>query len=453
MLNGIWVVMVVAAVVFGAVSGNLDAVTEASVDAAKDAVTLALGLVGVMAFWLGLMKVLQQGGLLRALAAALRPVMRRLFPDVPADHPAMSMMVLNMTSNMLGLGNAATPFGLKAMMELDTLNRNKGTATNAMALFLAVNTSNIAILPTGMIALRASLGSDEAGAIVLPTILATGASTVVAILTAKLLSRLEVFAMPTVADAATQPGDRPVADVPDTSEAEALISKEVEQPPLRTRLFAGTLTVAVIGALAYAFVADVRAHLNGDAEPKMASVGGAIWESLGTVLTEWPLVLLIVGFVLFGVSRGVKVYDAIVEGGKEGFQVALRIIPFLVAILVAVGMLRASGAIDALVGLLQPLSSAIGMPAEALPMALLRPLSGSGAYGVAADIMKTNGPDSLVGYIVSTMQGSTETTFYVLALYYGVVAVRNTRHTLFACLLADACGALIAAWSCAWLLG
>lgn len=463
--------MIVGALVFGALRGTLPEVALASTDGAKAAIDLVIGLVGVMAFWLGLMRVLQKGGLLRSLARALMPVTTRLFPDVPADHPAMSMMILNIVSNMLGLGNAATPFGLKAMVELNKLNREQGTATNAMALFLAINTSNIALLPTGVIALRASLGSTLPGSILLPTLLATSLSTVVAIIAAKTLQNLPWFklrsgsaalVMAPVTVAATVSATSPdvggktsakpeptteLADV-DTSAAEQAFSEadaQTEPATLLTRIVGWSLVVTVVTVLIYALYQQAYRALP---EGGVRGWGGA----LNTALTEWPLVLLIVGFVLYGLIRGVKVYDAVVEGGREAFDITLRFVPFLIVILVGIGMLRASGAIDLMVSALGPITAWIGMPAEALPMALLRPLSGSGAYGVAAEIMKTQGPDSLVGQIVSTMQGSTETTFYVLALYYGVVQIKNTRHTIIACLLADTAGILAAVWACRLLL-
>ena len=435
MLNAVWIIMLVAAVVCGALTGKLEAVTNASVKSAGAAVELAIGLVGVMAFWLGMMRILHKGGFLNTIARVLRPVMVRLFPGVPADHPAMSMMILNMTSNMLGLGNAATPFGLKAMMELNKLNRHQGVASDAMALFLAINTSNIALLPTGIIALRASLGSDAAGSILIPSLLATTFSTIVAIITAKLLAPR--FAYRPLDMQAAADDDNGGLEI-DTGEAEEAIALK-QEGTVRDRFLALAALALLISALGYAFNDMVN------------EVG--INEALKTVARVWFLLILICAIVLYGVFKGVKVYDAVVEGGKEGFQVALKIIPYLVAILVAVGMLRASGAIELTVRALEPITRLIGMPAEALPMALLRPLSGSGAYGVAADIMKTHGADSLIGNIVSTMQGSTETTFYVLALYFGVVAVRNARHTIAACLIADVAGALGAVWACLLILG
>jgi len=453
--------MIVGALLFGALNGTLPAVALASTDSAKAAIDLVIGLVGVMAFWLGLMRVLQQGGLLRALARGLKPITTRLFPEIPADHPAMSMMILNIVSNMLGLGNAATPFGLKAMVEQNKLNKQQGTASNAMALFLAINTSNIALLPTGVIALRASLGSHVPGSILLPTLLATSLSTLVAIVAAKLLQNLPMFRIKAAAAAekmaakmeSAQAADvvtaaQQASDVDVSAAEQAFEQADADSEPasLAARVVGWSLVVATVGVLLYA--------LYKQAQMPLAQGGVAGWGSaLNTAITEWPLVLLIVGFVLYGVIRGVKVYDAIVAGGREAFDITLKFVPFLIVILVGIGMLRASGAIDMMVAALGPLTAWFGMPAEALPMALLRPLSGSGAYGVAAEIMKTQGPDSLVGQIVSTMQGSTETTFYVLALYYGVVQIKNTRHTIVACLLADTAGILGAVWACRLFLG
>ena len=427
MLNAIFIVIVVAAVLLAAAAGKMPELTLAIVTEAKEAVELAIRLVGVMALFLGLMRVLERGGLLRTLARALAPVMRRLFPEVPPDHPAMSAMILNFGANMMGLTNAATPFGIKAIEELDRLNGSKGTATNAMVLFLALNTSGLAILPSGVISLRASLGSQDPAGIFVTTWVASGCATIVALLAAMALARLPRYR-------ATKPPLAPsaVAAHETAPAAEALpgMPEEAREPVSRWRALA-------VGAFWAVFVALLVNTVWGQAS------GGAL-DVLQSVASYWILPALVVGMVLFGWMRGVQVYAAVVEGAKEGFQVALRIIPYLVAILVAVGMLRASGGIDLIVRWLDPVTSLIGMPAEALPMALLRPLSGSGAYGVMAEIMKAHGPDTHIGYLVSTLQGSTETTFYVLAVYFGAVGVTRTRHALPACLLADAAGTLAA---------
>jgi spore maturation protein SpmA len=429
MLNVIFVFIVVASVLMAAWSGQMEALTQATLTKAKDAVTLALGLVGVMAFFLGLMRVAEDAGLLRTLARRIGPLLHKLFPAVPPDHPAMSAMILNISSNMLGLANAATPFGIKAMEELDKLNSRKGTATNAMCLFLAINTAGLAVLPTGVVGLRASMGSEDAMGILFSTWFASGAATVVGVTAAALLSRLPAYR--SSQPPPVQPADLAADDEESAAGIDELAREETPVSAPAWRRWGVRLFWLVF--LVFLSLEIVR-----------RSGEGRLGVTLQDIASYWALPALIVGLVLFGWSRGVRVYDSLVEGAKEGFQVALRIIPYLVAILVAVGMFRAAGGIDLIVRFLSPVTGLIGMPAEALPMALLRPLTGSGAYGVMAEIMSEHGPDSFIGYMVSTFQGSTETTFYVLAVYFGAVGIRKTRHALPACLRADVAGILAA---------
>ena len=433
MMSAIWLTLIVASVVTAAFTGAMPAVSTASIESAKSAVTLAIGLIGVMAFWLGMMRIVQEGGLLHTLARVVRPVMTRLFPDVPHDHPAMSAMIMNIAANMLGLGNAATPFGIKAMTDLNRLNPVPGVATNAMVLFLAINTSNLALAPLGVIALRAALGSANPAGIWLPTLLATSFSTVVGIVAAKLLQRM-VSPITAYAPAAGTGLAAPV-DLPDES---ALGSA---RPTSRSGCVLGLLTIV---ALAIGFVAFVRDGITS---------GESVGDLLRSTGSSWLLPVLIVLMLLYGFAKRVAVYDAMITGAREGFQVAVRIIPFLVAIVVAAGMLRASGLLDFIVRSVGSLTNAVGFPAEALPMALLRPLSGSGAYAIMAEIMQAEGPDSRVGYLVSTLQGSTETTFYVLAVYFGAVGVSRVRHAVAAGLTADAAGIVGAVVTVNWLLG
>ena len=396
------------------------ALSTAMVESAGGAVDLAIGLVGVMTLFLGLMKVAEAGGMLSILARLIRPLMIRLFPEVPADHPAMGAMILNLSANALGLGNAATPFGIRAMQELDRLNPQPGTATNAMALFLAVNTSSVTLLPTGVIALRAAAGSADSAAILPTTLFATIGSTSIAILVAKVYQRL--VAQPAAPPVDTQePAAQPSS--PETADLEAA----QRAYPLWVSILALVAMVSLIPlAIAY-----------------------------GEILSPWILPGLMTGFLMFGALRKVAIYEVFVDGAKEGFQVALRIIPYLVAILVAVGMLRTSGALDLIVSALSPLTGKIGLPAEALPMALMRPLSGSGAYGILASIINDPaiGPDSYTGMLVSTLQGSTETTFYVMAVYFGAVQVKRMRHAMAAALTADAAGVMFAIIACKLFLG
>jgi spore maturation protein SpmA/spore maturation protein SpmB len=391
------------------------------VNSAESAVELAIGLVGVMALFLGLMKVAEQGGLMRVVAKALRPVLTRLFPEVPAQHPAMGAIIMNLSANVLGLGNAATPFGIRAMQQLDKLNPQKGTATNAMALFLAMNTSSVTLLPTGVIALRASAGSDDPAGIVPTTLAATIISTTAAITMAKFLQRTWPAPRPDAAPpepATDTPGGGsdgdPILSSFDDDESDAQDFEDPGAYPLWVSLLI-LVGVATLIPLTVAY---------------------------GREIAPWIIPGLIVLLLGYGAIKRVRIYEVFVEGAKDGFNVALRIIPYLVAILVAVGMLRESGALELLIDPLSAVTAAFGLPGEALPMALLRPLSGSGAYGVLASIIENPevGPDSYTGYLVSTFQGSTETTFYVLAVYYGAIQIRRIRHTLAAALVADAAG-------------
>lgn len=407
----------------------------AVVDNATSAVTLAIGLIGVMTLFLGLMKVAEGGGLLVIIARLVRPLMQRLFPEVPADHPAMGAMILNMAANVLGLGNAATPFGIRAMEELNKLNPVKGTATNAMVLFLAINTSSVTLLPTGVIALRAAAGSDDPAGIMPTTLFATICSTTVAIVMAKLCQRF--WKSPSTAPQDTQPSQPTGANLGDTE----LESTTAADDSRLDRAAAET-------GEAYAVWVSVLA---------LAGIFALVPLTLlyGKVIAPWIIPGLVVGLLGFGAARGVAVYEVFVEGARDGFQVAIRIIPYLVAILVAVGMFRASGALALLITPLGAVTELFGLPADALPMALLRPLSGSGAYGILASIINDPaiGPDSYTGYLVSTFQGSTETTFYVLAVYFGAVGVRRIRHALVAALTADIAGIAAAVFICSILYG
>ncbi|UCF91994.1 MAG: spore maturation protein [Desulfobacterales bacterium] len=398
----------------------MEALSKAMVESAAGSVELALGLVGVMTLFLGLVKVAEAGGMLTVLARLIRPLMVRLFPDVPADHPAMGAMILNMSANALGLGNAATPFGIRAMQELDKLNPRRGTATDAMALFLAINTSSVTLLPTGVIALRAAAGSTDPAGILPTTLFATMGSTAAAIAAAQIYRRFS--ARPKQAAVShTLPVERP-----DNEGAE-------EQLPAAARDgYPLWISLMALGAMAAIVPLTIL---------------------YGKTISPWILPALMMGFLGFGVLRRVRIYEVFVEGAKEGFQVAIRIIPYLVAILVAVGMFRASGALETIVSWLGGWTTIVGLPAEALPMALMRPLSGSGAYGILASIINDPaiGPDSYTGYLVSTLQGSTETTFYVLAVYFGAVQVRRIRHTLAAALTADLTGLIFAIIACTYL--
>ena len=427
-MNSIFLVMVVTAFGIGAIRelfsspGTMQALSAQTLGAANQSVQLALGLVGAMALFLGLMKVAEKGGLLTILARLMRPLLVFLFPSVPADHPAMGAMILNLSANALGLGNAATPFGIRAMQHLDCLNLNKGTATKAMILFLAINTSSVTLLPTGVIALRSSLGSANPAGILPTTLFASLCSTAVAVVLAKCCERFfpESSSQEARLSDAHNPGDGEKKDrLEETEVGESY-------PP-----WASLLVLFFLGAF----------------------IGLAVL--YGQTIAPWIIPGLVVGLLGFGACRGVQTYEAFVEGAKEGFNVALKIIPYLVAILVAVAMLRTSGALGLIVAPLAAWTAPLGLPGEAIPMALLRPLSGSGAYGVMASILADPavGPDSYTGYLVSTLQGSSETTFYVLAVYFGAVGIRRIRYTLIAALGADLAGIVGAVIACRYLYG
>jgi spore maturation protein SpmA len=401
-------------------------VAKAIVEDAGGAVTLAIGLVGVMTLFLGLMKVAEVGGLLSIIARLLRPLMHRLFPQIPPTHPAMGAMILNMSSNVLGLGNAATPFGIRAMQHLNALNPAKGTASNAMVLFLAINTSSVTLLPTGVIALRAAAGSANPAGILPTTLFATFCSTGVAIILAKLCERW--WPMPLGDVASDDAGRIALPADPTQVGGEAVIADDSE---------------AVAAAQSY------PAWTSGLALCSLVLII-PLTIFCGRDIAAWIIPSLVAGLLMFGAARGVRVYEAFVEGARDGFQVAVRIIPYLVAILVAVGMLRASGALDLLVRPLGAVTAPFGLPAEALLMGMLRALSGSGAFAYLASLLNDPaiGPDSYTGYLASTIQGSTETTFYVLAVYFGAVGVERMRHAVVVGLAADAAGVLASVLIC-----
>lgn len=423
-INTIFVTLILGGIFVALFNGSMETLTKASFDAAKTAVTLAISLVGAMALWLGLMKVAENAGLLSVIARKLKPVMTRLFPEVPGDHPAMSAMIMNMSSNILGLGNAATPFGIKAMQALESLNKHKGTATHAMCLFLAINTSSVTLLPLGAIAVRAGAGADDPAGILLPSILATACSTAVAVILAKMFARRDPY--PPVAHSG---GVSPSSTAFHMDQPAYQVAPEIQAEGWR-RFMLPVYLLVFLGAAAFQFVGHTQS-------------GAAAVSFFIDVLPTWLIPFLIGILVTYGLSRQVPVYESVCDGAKEGFDVALRIIPFLVAILVAIALFRSSGALDMLIHMLAPLTNLIGMPADTLPMALVRPLSGSGAFAVMSDIVSQD-PNSLSAFIASVMQGSTETTFYVLAVYFGAVGIVRTRYVIVVALLADLTGVLAA---------
>lgn len=451
MLNYIWLGLMVAAVLIGAATDTLDAVGKAAFERAEYAVMkLALPLAGVMALWLGIMRLAEKSGLIQVMARALRPVMRRLFPDVPPEHPAMGSMLMNMAANILGLSNAATPLGIRAMKDLETLNPRPGIASNAMCTFLAINTSSIQLIPATAIAVLAVAHATNAFAIVGTAIMATVCSSIAGITAVKLLEKLPGYRLAPVTGADRT---RKAATETETPDAGAKIA--IEPPPASIN-WLGWLALAIFGGffvwaflrlgfpeVLNRFISLLRPWLfpsaNGFEVPMELQSQNAFLRTVNAIsLLSIPLLLSF--FPLYATLRGVKVYEEFVEGAKDGFKTSIMIIPYLVAILVAIGMFREAGGIEMITKALRPALDAVGFPSELVPMALVRPLSGSGTLGLFSDIVKEFGPDSLLARIAGTIYGSTETTFYVVAVYFGAVGVKRTRHAVPAGLIADAVG-------------
>ena len=406
-INTIWLAMILISVIIAAYTGHMEDITKSSFDSAKSAVTLAVGLIGAMALWLGLMKVLEAAGALNFISKLIYPVMKKLFPHIPEGHAALSAIIMNVSANMLGLGNAATPIGIKAMKELDEINPKKGTATDSMVLFLAINTSSVTILPLGVITIRAVAGADSPANIIIPAILATLVSTITAIFACKFFSdksNIENVKEVTVEKTAEEKSDKYKAPI-----------------------------YKIIVFILFSLLIAVSIGIN------INQTETITFDVFFKGFSNWLVPLLIAFFLLIGYMKSVKVYEVLTDGAKEGFNTAVRIIPFMVAIFVAIGMFRSSGALDILATVLAPITDFIGMPADVLPLAIIRPLSGSGSFGIMAEIVQ-NSPNSFSAYLASIMQGSTETTFYVVAVYFGAVGIVKTRHVIKAALLADFAG-------------
>jgi spore maturation protein SpmA len=400
MLNALWVGFFVAAFLIAAFkllvlgdAGVFAALVKALFDSSKSAFEIALGLTGVMTLWLGVMKVGERAGMLELLTRWLAPLFKRLFPDVPANHPALGAMTMNMGANMLGLDNAATPLGIKAMQELQTLNPTPDTASDAQILFLVINTASVTLLPVTIFTYRAQLGAADPTDVFVPLLITTYIGTLCGLLVTGLYQRLHLWNRVTLA-------------------------------------YLGGATALIGGLVAY-----------------FGSLDAAAMTRQSAVLSNVLLFGLIVTFLLMAVRRRINAYEAFIEGAKEGFHTAVTIIPYLVAMLVAIAVFRASGALDLLMGAVRGGVLALGFDArwvDALPTALMKPFSGSGARAMMIDTMQAHGADSFAGRLASIVQGSTETTFYVLAVYFGAVGVRRVRHAVACGLLADVAGILAA---------
>jgi spore maturation protein SpmA len=392
-LNAIWVAFFLIAFVVASVklvffqdTEIFTAMVDSTFEMAAVGFEISLGLTGVLTLWLGLMRVGEKGGVIAGLAKVVRPFFHRLFPEIPRDHPVHGSMIMNFAANMLGLDNAATPLGLKAMQELQELNPQKDTASNAQIMFLVLNTSGLTLIPISIMVYRAQMGAANPSDIFLPILLTTFFSTVAGLIAVAIAQRINLF-------------DRVVVG------------------------YLGGVT-AVIALIIYSFSRLPQEQV----------------EVVSNLVANVLLFGIIALFITMAMVKKVNVYEAFIEGAKEGFPVVIKIIPYLVAILVAIGVFRASGTMELLVAGAGRGFAALGMNTdfiEALPTALMKPLSGSGARGMMVDAMQTHGADSFVGRLASTFQGSTDTTFYIIALYFGSVSVRKTRHAVTCGLIAD----------------
>ena len=399
-LNYIWIaffliafVVAVGKLVIGGDTAVFTEIINASFASAKTGFEISLGLTGILSLWLGIMKIGEKGGVIQAFARLAAPVFSKLFPDIPRDHPVTGSIFMNLSANLLGLDNAATPMGLKAMQHLQELNPNKESASNSMVMFLCINASGLTLIPITIMMYRAQLGAANPSDVFLPIMLATFTSTLVAILAVCVRQKINILQRNLV-------------------------------------LFFGGLGL-FIGGLVWLF---------NSMEQEQVSL-------YSTLFANTLLFTIICGFIISGMRKKINVYDAFIEGAKEGFQTAITIIPYLVAILVGIGVFRASGAMDFIIQGVRFGIASIGLNTdfvEALPTMLMKPLSGSGARGMMLDAMNTYGADSFVGRLSSIVQGSCDTTFYVVALYYGSVGIRNTRYTVQCALLADLAGAIAA---------
>lgn len=462
MLNTLWLGLILVAVFLGGFTGRMEAVTSGAFSAARDAImVVALPLAGLMGLWLGFLRLAEMSGIVAGLARWLHPVLRRLFPEVPEGHPAMGAMVLNMAANMLGLGNAATPLGLRAMRCLESLNPHPGTATNAMCTFLAINTSSIQLIPATAIAILAAQGSKQPTAILATALLASSCAAVAGISAVKLLQRIPLFAIKPEEQSASGGANA-------SANSSATPSPQDETPvtpapaPLSARgrwalaLFLGLFALMAGLLLGHDSLqtwqqgGDMLSQIPLPKLPDSLQSQSGFSRVMG-VLSLLAVPFLMSFFALYAFLRRVKVYDEFITGAKEGWQTAMRIIPYLTAILVGVRMFREAGGIEWLSKMLAPVLGPLGVSADLLPLILVRPLSGSATTGLFTELVTRFGPDDLISRTAATIYGSTETTFYVLAVYFGAVGIRRGRHALTTGLIADATGAVASIAICRWM--
>jgi spore maturation protein SpmA len=438
MLNWVWLGLIALSVVIGGLGGRIGEVGTAAIGGARDGVSLAASLVAIMTLWLGLMHLASRAGLVRRLGMALKPLMRRLFPEVPPDHPALGSITMNFAANLLGLSNAATPLGLKAMAELESLNPRPGVATNAMCMLLAINSSNLTLIPATAIAVLASVHAKNPTAIVATSLLATALAQTAAIVTAKLLEHSPMYRLP--------PAPAPIERLP-VEAAEAAGDERRPWVPGGRILLA--LLVLLLPVLAAVTAFPELIGRTASAEQASRAAPWRIMDAVSAMAIPW----LILAFPAYAALRRLAVFEEFVEGAKEGFGVALRILPYVVGMMVAVGMFRASGGMDLLAAALRPLTDLAHIPPELVPMALIRPFSSAAALGILGDLAHHYPPDSLAVMAAATLYGCSETTFYVIAVYFGSVGVKKTRHAIPAGIAADLVGPIASVIVCNAMFG
>jgi spore maturation protein SpmA len=459
MLNYIWLALIGLAVLMGGFNGalghtgGLGEVGDAAVNSAKDAVILAGGLLGIMTMWLGLMRLAEKAGLVKRLGLVLKPIMVWLFPEVPPNHPAMGAIVLNVAANLLGLNSAATPLGLRAMSELDSLNKRPGVATNAMCMLLAINTSSITLIPVSVLALLALYHGKNPTVVIGTSLAATAVAHICAILTCKLLERTSWSRRQLESGSPVMRSAPPVA----TSEGkDAEVERTATEADTNLPWVPGSKWIlAALGGIFLALVVAIAfpSVIGAPLSPEQATHAWPM--RLVSALSMLVLPFLILLFPLYATLRRIPVYDEFVEGGKEGFQVILKILPYIVGMLVAVGMFKAAGGLDLITYLVRPVTTLFHFPSELVPIALIRPFSYAAALGLLTDLVKNPayGPDNLITLMAATFYGCSETTFYVIAVYFGSVGVRKTRHAIPAGIVADIVGPIAAVIVCRAVLG
>lgn len=457
MLNFIWLGLIALAVLLGGFTGNIGAVSQAAIDRAIYAVyPLGTTLLATMTLWLGLMRLADKAGLVNRLGLVLKPIMLWLFPEIPPNHPAMGAIIMNMAANILGLNNAATPLGLRAMSELEKLNQRPGTATNAMCMLLAINTSSLTLIPVTVIAVLVAAGSKNPTVIIGTSLAATAIAHAAAITACKLLERSPWYRLSPIENvgASVLPSGQPDSIDALATQAGHDLKEKTEQADQALPWIPYSGLILAVVALLFLGMLLVTAfpEMIGRA-PSSLEAGHSSPIRLVDALSLMAIPWLILFFPLYAALRRIPVYEEFVEGGKEGFQVFLRILPYIVGMLVATGMFQAAGGMDLLSRILRPITDLLHYPSELVPLAVIRPFSSTASLALLTDLVKINGPDSFLALTAGTLYGCSETTFYVIAVYFGSVGIHKTRHAIPAGLVADFVGPIASVIICRAVFG